>query len=259
MSARQKPGGMKRHTVQRVAKMSGVSVRTLHYYDEIGLLKPAFIGANGYRYYEREQLLRLQQILFFRELGFPLNEIAATLAKPDFDRVETLRAHRKWLEAEADRYQRLLRTLDRTIDSLTAAPADDALFEGFSTEKQSEYEAYLIDHGVAADVIARSHANVKTWSKADFASMRAEMADIEASVSAAMAREMPADAPDVQTLIARHHQWVRRFWTPNRETYTGLGRLYVEHPDFLARYDRIRPGMAAYLRDAMTIYAAQAL
>src|ERR1700746_3216572 len=103
----------KLYTVKALAKLSGVSVRTLHHYDQIGLLKPACVGANGYRYYGREEMLRLQQILFHRELEFPLEAIAAVLARPDFDRMEALRRHRETLAAKADRYRKLLKTLDR--------------------------------------------------------------------------------------------------------------------------------------------------
>src|SRR5881275_446631 len=105
-------------TVSEVAKLSGVSVRTLHHYDEVGLLKPACVGANGYRYYGKDELLRLQQILFHRELGFPLDEIARVLDAPDFDRVAALKAHRARLEAEAARFGALIRTIDQTLAAL---------------------------------------------------------------------------------------------------------------------------------------------
>ena len=102
---------MKMLTVKQVAKVSGVSVRTLHHYDEIGLLKPAHTGRNRYRYYGEEELLRLQQILLHRELGMPLGEIAAILDAPGFDRLATLQQQRERLEAEAKRYARLVRTI----------------------------------------------------------------------------------------------------------------------------------------------------
>jgi DNA-binding transcriptional MerR regulator len=94
---------MKRYTVKKIAELSGVSVRTLHFYDEIGLLKPAFIGKNGYRYYEREQLLILQQVLFYRKLGFGLEEIQKIVTSPTFNKIEALQAHRSQLEKDAER------------------------------------------------------------------------------------------------------------------------------------------------------------
>ena len=138
---------MKQLTVNEVAKLSGVSVRALHHYDEIGLLKPAFLGENGYRYYAGEELLRLQQILIHRELGIPLGEIAAILDAPGFDRLKALEAQRERLAAEARRYAQLVRTIDRTIASLNGASAmrNADLYKGISPQKQAEYEAWLIE------------------------------------------------------------------------------------------------------------------
>ena len=142
---------MRHYTVSQLAELSGISVRTLHHYDEIGLLAPAFVGENGYRYYGEEELLRLQQILLHREFGFPLREIGAILDDPAFDRIAALEAHRVRLELEAERYRRLVRTIDRTIAELkgpvtrgvTMKHAD--LYEGFAPGKQAEYERWLIE------------------------------------------------------------------------------------------------------------------
>src|ERR1700753_4176263 len=106
------------YTVKQLAKMSNVSVRTLHWYDEIGLLKPAYRGANGYRYYEEAQCLKLQQILFFRELAFPLNDIQNLLVRDEFDHIKALEAHRQVLEQDISRKRQLLATIDKTIAHL---------------------------------------------------------------------------------------------------------------------------------------------
>src|SRR5215470_5707729 len=103
------------YTVKQVARMSGVSVRTLHFYDEVGLLKPAYVGANGYRFYEEPQLLTLQQILFYRELGFELKQIKQILTRPEFDKIAALKEHREVLGEKAARTQTLLATIDKTI------------------------------------------------------------------------------------------------------------------------------------------------
>jgi DNA-binding transcriptional MerR regulator len=103
------------YTVKKLAKLSGVSVRTLHYYDEIGLLKPAYYSESGYRCYEEEQLLMLQQILFFRELDIPLKEIRKIVKKSDFDKVGTLNTHKKTLLKNLDRTTKLIKTIDKTI------------------------------------------------------------------------------------------------------------------------------------------------
>ena len=121
------------YTVKQVAAMSGVSVRTLHFYDEIDLLKPAQVGANGYRFYEEPQLLTLQQILFYRELGFELKQIQRILGRPDFQRLPALRAHRESLEENLTRTRRLLETIDRTIDHVEGAKqmTSEEMFAGF--------------------------------------------------------------------------------------------------------------------------------
>src|SRR5438093_8678111 len=106
------------YTVKQVAAMSGVSVRTLHFYDETGLLKPAYHGANGYRYYEEPQLLTLQQILFYRELGFELKRIKRVLDRPDFDKIAALKSHRKVLRKNLADTRKLIRTIDKTIQHL---------------------------------------------------------------------------------------------------------------------------------------------
>src|SRR5437667_8460979 len=107
-----------RYTVSQVATLSGVSVRALHHYDDIGLLKPAFIGSNGYRYYGRDELLRLQQILFHRELGLTLDEIRRAVDTPGFDRAAALRNHREKLVTETARLRELLQTIDETLADL---------------------------------------------------------------------------------------------------------------------------------------------
>src|ERR1700740_128547 len=131
----------KSFTFSQLAALSGVSVRALHHYDEIGLLKPASVGANGYRYYGREELLRLQQILFHRELGFSLEEIGRTLDAAGFDKAAALKAHRAKLEAETKRYRELMRTIDQTLASLEgeAKMEEKAMYRGFDPEKQAGY------------------------------------------------------------------------------------------------------------------------
>lgn len=122
------------YTVKQVAEMSGVSIRTLHFYDEVGLLKPAFYGTNGYRFYEEAQLLTLQQVLFYRELGFELNQIKETLGSGDFAKVAALRSHREVLQKNVERLHKLLETIDKTITHLdgTKKMEDKDMFAGFS-------------------------------------------------------------------------------------------------------------------------------
>jgi DNA-binding transcriptional MerR regulator len=137
---------MGNYTVKQLARLSGISVRTLHHYDEIGLLRPAFTGENRYRYYGREELLRLQDILFHRELGVPLQDIGKLLELQGSDRVAILSHHREMLADRLERSRQLIRTIDRTIAELNGAGTmnDKDLYHGFAPEKQAEYEEWLV-------------------------------------------------------------------------------------------------------------------
>ncbi|HRD28786.1 MAG TPA: MerR family transcriptional regulator [Caulobacter sp.] len=252
---------MNRYTVRQVARMSGVSVRALHHYDQIGLLRPASVGENGYRYYGREELLRLQQILFHRELEFPLEAIRAVLAAPDFDRLEALRRHRTRLAAEARRYRRLLRTLDETLAALEgdATMDDKTLYQGFAPEKQADHEAWLVDrYGDRAQAeIDHGKTVMKGWKAEDFAGFAAEVEAIEAALADAMADGLPPDSAAVIAIVRRHHAWVARSWKapPTRDAYLGLGQMYGDHPDFRSRYEDRAAGLLEYLQAAMTAFA----
>lgn len=252
---------MSRYTVRQVAKMSGVSVRTLHHYDQIGLLKPASVGENGYRYYGREELLRLQQILFHRELEFPLEAIRAVLAAPDFDRKEALRRHRSRLDAQARRYRRLLRTLDDTLAALEGVTdmSDKDLYLGFAPEKQAEYEAWLVDrHGDGMqDHIDHGKAVMKDWKADDVAGFKAEIEAIEADLARAMTDGLPPDSAAVAAIMRRHHAWVGRTWKqpPPKEAFIGLAAMYGDHPDFRSHYEDRAAGLLGYIQAAMTAFA----
>jgi DNA-binding transcriptional MerR regulator len=254
---------MKRYTVKKVAELSGVSVRTLHFYDEIGLLKPALYGENGYRYYEREQLLQLQQILFYRKLGFALEKIRQMLADPKFDKVRALRSHRAVLEKDAGRLRDLIRTVDKTIETLEEGTTmkDQDLYKGFAPEKQEEFEQYLVGRygKPAQDKIEESRRRMKDWKKEKYEAVAKEGDEVLRGLVGEMRKGRAPDHPDVQKLIELHYRWVCHYWTPNRAAYTGLGRLYVEHPEFRKFYEPYHPELVGYLAEGMRIYAATRL
>lgn len=255
---------MKALTVKQLAAISGVTVRALHHYDEIGLLKPAYVGENGYRYYERSQLLRLQQILFHREFGVPLNEIADLLDMDDADQVGVLMRHRERLEAEAKRYADLIRTIDRTIAGIKGETEmkNADLYQGFSAEKQAEYEDWLIERygeRMKAD-IARSKKAMAKMSEAEQKAAMQELHDIEQALAEGLRRGVDPASATVDGRIQRHRAWVASAWdrecTP--EAYSGLADLYLSHPDFVKRYETIEPGFANYLTTAMKTHAGKA-
>jgi len=254
---------IERYSVKQVAELSGVSVRTLHHYDAIGLLNPAYIGNNGYRYYERAELLRLQQILFYRDLGMGLAAIGKTLDDPAFDQVKALKSHRKKLEREISRHHQLLLTIDETIKEIAGARKmkQDNPFKGFSPEKQARYEKQLVEkYGAQAQAkIDLSKVNMGKMSPEQMAAINAEGHEINNLLVALIKAGDGAGTDKVQALIARHHAWVANFWRPNRPAYIGLGQSYNDNEDFRVFYDRYDTRLAAFLAEAMKIYASNAL
>ena len=254
---------MKTYTVKDVATLAGISVRTLHHYDEIGLLKPAFVGDNRYRHYGEEELLRLQQILFYREFGVPLSEIAALLDKPDFELLEALGQHRERLLAEARRNRQLVRTIDRTIARLKGdrAMRNEDLYKGFSPEKQADYEDWLVaEHGEGMrQAIDTSKQHFATLSEADRDRSMAELQELETALADQMKSGLPPDAAALDGLLTRHRAWVASMWGRecSPEAYAGLADLYLSHPDFEKRYETIAEGFAEYLSAAMKAHAAR--
>lgn len=254
---------MNRYTVRQVARMSGVSIRTLHHYDDIGVLKPASVGENGYRYYGREELLRLQQVLFHRELGIPLAEIARILDRPDFDRLEALKAQRGRLEGEARRVRRLVRTIDRTIAELEGETTvkDGQLYEGFTPEKQAGYEDWIVERygdGARAQIKAGREKYAQRTPE-QMSRHLDEVGAIEADFGRALGEGIPAGDARLDPLVARHHAWVAAAWPepPTDEAYVGLADVYLAHPDFRARYESIREGLTEYLAAAMRAWAGR--
>lgn len=254
---------MKSYTVRQLAKLSGVSVRTLHHYDAIGLLKPAFTGDNRYRYYGWDELLRLQQILLHRELGMPLLQIAALLDARGFDRVAALREHRERLVTEAERYRTLIATIDRTLVELTGAVhmKHAELYEGFQPEKQAEYERWLVErYGSSMRTsIERSKTALATLDDDGRRDMMRELAETESALVEAHLRGLAPDADVLQPLLERHRQWVGAMWGKPcpPEAYAGLADLYLAHPDFVARYEQLAAGFCEFLVTAMKGYAAR--
>lgn len=249
------------YTVRQLAAVSGVTVRTLHHYDAIGLLSPACLGANGYRYYGREELLRLQQILFYRELGVPLGAIPQLLTLEGTDQISALRQHKQRLEALRERYKILIDTIDHTIAQLQGnkTMADADLYKGFSTEKQAEYEAWLIErHGEpmrrGIEASRTFHAKL---SRTELDERGRQLHELEESLADALRRGMDPEAEQVDALVGQHRSWVGRMWGRPcpPAAYAGLADLYLSHPDFVARYERIEKGFAEYLAGAMKAHA----
>lgn len=254
---------MKSHTVKQLAKLAGVSVRTLHHYDEIGLLKPAHVGENGYRYYGEEELLRLQQILIYRELSIPLARIGQVLDAPDFDRLSALREQREHLREQAARYAGMLSTVEKTIAKLKGecAMKDAELYSGIvSPETQAAHEQWLIEkYGPDMEVaIEDARPAMEQASDAARGTMMQELRETEQAIADAMQSGLPPQAAALDEIIARHRDWVARSWRKDcsLEAYSGLADIYL-HPDFRNRYEAIAKGLTDYLTSAMKSWAAR--
>lgn len=246
-------------SISDVARMSGVTSRTLRHYDEIGLLPPAWIGSNGHRYYEEADLLRLQQILLMREWDLGLREIQAVLDS-QLDQVTVLREHHQRLLAERDRLETLARTVGRTIAELEEEKDDNAmtkinrpenLFEGF--EPRAEAEAEVRERWPAQ--WEQSRQAVETMTTEDTERWQREVTAQMIRLAEFMVAGTPVTDPAVQAEMDTHYQGICRFWTPNACAYRGLGQTYVDDPEFRTNFDKIADGLAVYLHDAMAVYA----
>jgi DNA-binding transcriptional MerR regulator len=244
---------MKGLTVQELARKAGVSVRTLHHYDEIALLRPESRSASGYRLYGPAQLLRLQHILFYRELDFPLEAIGRLLDDPDFDPPGALRAHRATLEARLDRLRRLLDTLDKTVAHYeeNAMITEDELYAGFEPEEAEALRREARERWGEERVDA-SERKARGMTRAQWEAQQKQSEAVNAALRAAMGRDV--DDPVVRAAVAGHRAWIENFWTPDAASYRGLGEAYRDDPRFRAYYEKVAPGLADFLCRAIARY-----
>jgi DNA-binding transcriptional MerR regulator len=240
------------YTVRQLARLAGVSVRTLHYYDETGLLRPARVGSNGYRHYGAAAVLRLQQILLYKELGLSLDEIAAALDEPGFDLLNALRAHRRALQQRLGRLRRLLQTVDHTIEHLKGNTNMDTkdLFTGFSDAEQAELEREA--EARWGESVRESSRKWKAYSAEKKAAIMAEGRDVYLDLVALL--DQSPGSPAVQAVIARWHQHMRYFFEPTVEVLRGLATGYNDDPRFKATFDKIHPNLAPFIRSAVEVY-----
>lgn len=243
------------YTVQQLASVAGVSVRTLHHYDTIGLLQPARRARNSYREYSEQDLLTLQQILFFRELEFPLTQIREILASPQFDMRESLRAHRHLILLKKKRLTRLIKTIDTTLKKLNneITMEDTDLYGSFSKEESEAYAAEAKERWGHTDAYKQSQERAKKMTKADWDALSKRSDEILRGIVANM-DSGPASA-EVQGYIAQHYDSLRTFYEPNLTMYRGLADMYVGDSRFAAYYEKYHPQLPVFMRDAMHAYA----
>jgi MerR family transcriptional regulator, thiopeptide resistance regulator len=240
-------------TVGEVAKLAKVSVRTLHHYDAVGLLGPSGRTPAGYRLYEMPELERLQQVLFFRELGLALPEIREVMLDPAFDRAAALRAQRELIAEKAERTAAMLGKIDEALQALEeGTPMDEKdMFDVFTEYDPKEIWDEVQDRWGDTDAYKESVRRYRKMSKDDLAQVMTEGDEIEAAFAEQLdAGAAPSD-PEVQELVERHRLHIEAWYPCSKEMHANLGRMYVSDPRFAAHYDDRREGLAKFVSEAI--------
>ena len=247
------------YTINKLAKLAGISTRALRYYDELGLLSPARVSSNGYRIYGQKEIDRLQQILFYRELGVSLEEIRNILASKDFDGLSALESHLTALLARREQLNLLVANVEKTIKTMKGEMimSDQEKFEGFLQKLVDHNEHQYGEEARAKygdERVNRSNAKVLNMSKEQFTELERLTEDLNDTLKAAFEQGDPASEL-AQKACELHKKWLCFYWDDyNKEAHKGMTQMYVDDPRFTAYYDKIAPGCAAFLRDAVAIY-----
>lgn len=243
-------------TVKQLSKMAGVTPRTLHHYDDIGLLKPSRVGDNGYRYYGEEALLKLQQIMFYREMDFPLDDIKKIVGRRNFDVLSALENHKESLGKQMERMRRLLVTVDNTIQHIKGEKlmSQKDLFEGFTEEEQEKY-ALEAEQKYDPETVRESNRKWKSYSAQKKEAILAEGKQVYQDMIAAMPKGVAS--AEVQSIVERWRKHMDYFWTPNLNQLIGLAEMYNNDPRFKANFNKMHPGLAEFMLEAVKIYVGK--
>ena len=240
-------------TVKQLSELAGVTPRTLHHYDAIGLFKPSRVGENGYRYYGEESILHLQQILFYRELGLPLLDIKKIMGRRDFDVLSALESHKVEISKRITRLECLVETVDNTISYLKGQKemSKKQIFAGFTPEEEEKY-AHEAEQMYDPETVRESNRKWKAYGKEKQQAILAEGKQIYVEMVAAMPKG--AKSPEVQALVERWRKNMDYFWTPNLEQLLGLAEMYNTDERFKANYDALHPKLAEFMLEAVKVY-----
>jgi DNA-binding transcriptional MerR regulator len=237
-------------TVKEVAELSGTTVRALHHYDEIGLLRPSERSEAGYRLYSHADLERLQEILGWRELGFALTEIAALMDDPHYDRAAALRRQRALVGEQAERLHALRTALDAAIaahESGNDQEVDD-MFQGF----HNEYEDEARERWGGTPEFEESMRRTRSYGESEWRSIREEGDAIAAELAALMEAGADPSGDEARALALEHRAYISRwFYECTPQIHHGLAALYVDDPRFTKKWEQHAPGLAGYVRDAI--------
>ena len=242
-------------SIGETARITGVSVRTLHYYDEIGLLTPSEVSETGYRFYDDRALERLQQILFLRELDFPLKEIGAILSRPDFDRKEALIKHRELLLLKQRHIGDLIRLVDETLGGNSEMNQKNLTYDDYTQARESYAEEARQRWG-HTEAYAESEKRSTARSKAEALAAMNEAEEIFAAFAAV--RHLPPEGPEAQSLVRRWQAHITaHYYDCTGDILAGLGEMYVADDRFAANLDNHGAGTARFLSDAIREYCGK--
>jgi len=247
-------------TVGEVARIAGLTIRTLHHYDAVGLLRPVERSGAGYRLYGHADLERLQEVLFFRELGFGLARIKDILSRPDYDRVSALLGQREMLTARADRLRAMIEAIDVALEARRTGMAlsRQEMLEVFGGFDPTEYAEEAEARWGGSDPYVESARRTKSYTKADWSNIKAEADEIGQAFVELMTAGVAADSPAAMEVAERHRAHITRwFYDCSSEIHAGLGRMYIADPRFTRNIDKAGEGLAAYMSGAITANAAR--
>lgn len=247
-------------TVSDVARLAGVSVRTLHHYHEIGLLEPSARSDAGYRLYNRGDLERLQEVLLFRELEIPLNDIAVLLGGGALDRRSALELQRDMLAEKADRTRALIASVERAINAERTGVrmTKEEMFEVFGDFDPAEYEDEVQERWGESDAYKESARRTKRYTKADWDRFKTEQEEMGARMIALFDEGVDPGDPRAMDVAEEARLQIDRWFYPlSREMHVNLAEMYIADPRFTATYEKMRPGMAQWWHDAILANAGR--
>lgn len=250
------------YTVQKLSRMAGISTRTLRYYDEIGILKPARINSSGYRIYGPKEVDRLQQILFYRELGVSLETIKDIVTAPSFDGAKALREHRDKLLEKREQLDLLITNVDKTIAEKEGRinMSDQEKFAGFKQKLVDDNEKKYgqeVRAKYGDEAVDKSNNKVKNMTPEQYEQITKLSNDIMETLQLAFQTDDPAGEL-AQKAVDLHRQWLSFYWSSyTKEAHAGVAQMYVDDERFTAYYDDKQPGLAAFLRDAVLVYTGK--
>lgn len=245
---------MKKYTVNQLAKEAKITVRTLHYYDQINLLKPSQRSDKGYRLYDFQDKLKLQQILFYKEIGLSLNQIKTQFDNPNYDPYQTLKAQKKEIEQKLYSYKKLLKTLEKTIKNFNPNQMSHDLYEGLPDETKKHRQEAIQRWG---DKVIQSENNLSKLTPKQKEGLIQEGKDIANKLGEALKQNKQFNSQNTQDLIKSYHKHMQNFYDCTPEIFKNLGQMYVDDPRFTKYYEDITPGLANYVNQAIQYYVSK--